>query len=146
MSTKGHQFHSYLKPAPGVQAATASMAFQAPLSDHDPSQGSSLFSDASNRLAGAATSETVITPVDIPTGNLDLGLVDTTPGKRGSMSPPEGTDLTAAQYQDLMRKRYRDDPGHRQHMVLYAKRNAPCSGPYAEQARAILVAIRERKA
>lgn len=112
--TKGHQFRTYRKPDPGVQAVKASMAFQAPPPDH-------------------------------AMGNLDLGLVDTTPGKRGSMSPPAGTDLTAAQYQDLMRKRYRDDPGYRQHMVLYAKRKATCSGPYAEQAAAILSAIRGDK-
>lgn len=114
MRTKGHRFRTYSKPAPGVQAAKASMAFQAPPPDH-------------------------------ATGNLDLGLVDTNPGNRGSMSPPAGTDLTAAQYQDLMRKRYRDDPGHRQHMFLYAKRNAPCSGPYAEQAAAILSSLRGDK-
>jgi hypothetical protein len=81
----------------------------------------------------------------MPTGNLDLGLVDTTPGEGGAMSPPEGSDLTATQYQDLMRKLYRADPGHRQHMALWAKRGAPCTGPYAEQARAILGAIREAK-
>lgn len=145
MRTKGHQFRTYSKPAPGVQAATASMAFQAPPSDHDPSQGGSLFSDASNRLAGAATSETVITPVDIPTGNLDMAAVDTTPGARCAMAPPKGMGLNTELYRDLMRGRYRDDPGHRQHMIRYAKHKAPCSGPWAAQAEAILSAIRGDK-
>ena len=159
MRTKGHQFRAYRKPDPGAQAAQASMAFQEPpdltqrqqngtqkaTSSQGPSEDSCRAAAVLNLRAEAATGITVITPVDMPMGNLDLGLVDTTPGEGGAMSPPAGSDLTAAQYQDLMRKRYRADPGHRQHMALYAKRGAPCTGPYADQARAILGAIREAK-
>jgi hypothetical protein len=142
--TKGHQFRTYRKPDPGAQAAQASMAFQTPPAAPSPSEDTCRAAAVLNLRAEAATGITVITPVDMPLGNLDLGLVDTTPGEGGAMSPPAGSGLTAAQYQDLMRKRYRADPGHRQHMALYAKRGAPCTGPYAEQARAILGAIRER--
>jgi len=159
MRTKGHQFRTYRKPDPSAQAAQASMAFQEPpdltqrhqngtqkaTASVDPGEDTCRAAEVLNLRSEAATGKTVITPVDMPTGNLDLGLVDTTPGEGGAMSPPGGTDLTAAQYHDLMRKRYRADPGHRQHMALYAKRNAPCTGPYAEQARAILGAIREAK-
>jgi len=83
--------------------------------------------------------------LDAVSGILDMSTVDTTPGARCAMAPPAGLDLDPDGYRDLMRKRYRDDPGHRQHMVLYAKRKAPCSGPYAEQAAAILSAIRGDK-
>ena len=142
MSTKGHQFRTYRKPDIGVQAAQAAMAFQTPPADTGPSEDTCRADEVLKLRAEAATGKSV----DMPTGNLDLGMVDTTPGEGGAMSPPAGTDLTAAQYQDLMRKRYRADPGHMQHMALYAKRNAPCTGPYADQARAILGAIREAKA
>jgi hypothetical protein len=120
------------------------MAFQTPPTTSGPSEDTCRAAAVLNLRAEAATGKTVITPVDVPTGNLDLGLVDTTPGEGGAMSPPAGSDLTETQYHDLMRKRYRADPGHRQHMALWAKRGAPCTGPYAEQARAILGAIRER--
>lgn len=127
-------------------AVQASMAFQMPpdlaetrangsqtaAATPTPCLDTSGATDASNRL-----------PDGLSTGNLDLGLVDTQPGEGGSMSPPAGTDLTAAQYLDLMRKRYRTDPGHRQHIALYARRGAYCAGPYAEQARQFLAAIRE---
>ena len=145
MRTKGHQFRAYRKPDPGAQAAQASMAFQTPPTEPCPSEDTCRAAEVLKLRAEAATGITVITPVDMPMGNLDLGLVDTTPGEGGAMSPPAGSDLTAAQYQDLMRKRYRADPGHRQHMALYARRNTPCTGPYAEQARAILRAIRGEK-
>jgi hypothetical protein len=145
MTTKGHQFRAYRKQDPGAQAAQAAMAFQTTPAAPGPGEDTCRAAEVLKLRAEAATGKTVITPVDMPTGNLDLGLVDTTPGEGGAMSPPAGSDLTAAQYQDLMRKRYRADPWHRQHMALWAKRGAPCTGPYAEQARAILGAIRERK-
>lgn len=159
MRTEGHQFRAYRKPDPGAQAAQASMAFQEPpdltqrqqngtqkaAASPGPSEDTSRAAAVLKLRAEAATGKTVITPVDMPTGNLDLGLVDTTPGEGGAMSPPAGTDWTPGQYRDAMRLRYRHHPGHRQHMALYAKRGAPCTGPYAEQAREILGAIREAK-
>lgn len=145
MRTKGHQFRTYSKPDPGVQAAKASMAFQAPPQDHDPSQGSSLPKNVSDLLAEASTGETVIATVDMPTGNLDLSTVDTTPGANCAMAPPKGVGLNTELYRDLIRGRYRHNPEHRQHMILYAKHKAPCSGPWAEQASDILSSIRGDK-
>jgi hypothetical protein len=81
----------------------------------------------------------------MPMGNLDLGLVDTTPGEGGAMSPLHGDQFSPEDYREFIRHRYKNSPKARQHILLYAKRNTPCTGPYAEQARAILGAIREAK-
>ena len=76
-------------------------------------------------------------------GLLDLSTVDTTPGARCALAPPTGLDLDAEGYRDLMRGRYRNDPGARQHMLIFARRLASTKiiGPWAAEARSILDAI-----
>jgi hypothetical protein len=143
MRTKGHQFRTYRKPDPGAQAAQASMAFQTPPAAPGPGEDTCRAAEVLNLRAEAATGKTVITPVDMPTGNLDLGTVDTTPGARCALAPPAGVDLTPGDYRDLMRLRYRTSPAHRQHMTILARRigYTPCVGPWAAEARKILEAI-----
>jgi len=74
---------------------------------------------------------------------LDMSTVDTTPGARCALAPPTGLDLDADGYRDLMRNRYRNDPGARQHMLIFARRLASTKiiGPWAAEARSILEAI-----
>lgn len=89
-----------------------------------------------------------------PQGRVDFGSVDTTPGARCAMAPNAGDAMSADEYRTEMRRRWREDPGARQHMAVYALRLGdgarpvpmPFYGPHAATARDILTSIAGRKA
>lgn len=105
-------------------ALAASMAFQAPVQGRD--------------AAEAANGQ-----IDAFLGLLDFSVVDTRPGARCAMAPPDGEPITQDGYRDLIRSRYRQSPAHRSHMQIMARRISytPCTGPFAAEARAILEKI-----
>ncbi len=81
-------------------------------------------------------------------GVVNLAHVDTTPGAGGAFAPPAAGVLSADDYMELMRHRYGEDVEYYQQMVLAAKRahlaQFSVTGPFAEQARQILRAIRNK--
>lgn len=54
-------------------------------------------------------------------GNLDLTVINTTPGAGGPLSPPAGWTGTAKDYWSWLRERYRLDPGARQIIEVIAR-------------------------
>lgn len=94
--------------------------------------------------AGASNRE-----IRVPAGILDFGTVDTTPGASCVFAPPAGKTLTADEYLELMRNRYRIDPGARQQIGTFARRSLPTAtrsalryaGPWAAEARSILATL-----
>lgn len=110
------------KPQP--TAVAASLAFQAP-------------------EVGRDAAEAANCPADAFLGVLDFSVIDTRPGARCAMAPPDGELLTPDGYRDLIRSRYRQSPAHRSHMQIMARRigYTLCSGPWADEARAILEKI-----
>jgi hypothetical protein len=91
-------------------------------------------------------------PLRLPAGVCDLGTADTSPGACGALAPPLDLNLAPVQYRALIRSRYRQHPGARQHLLADARRlasNAHCPallivGRHAREARAILRALADR--
>lgn len=78
-------------------------------------------------------------------GITNLTRIDTEPGGRSAFSPMAGFN---GDYRDLMRRRWLEDPGARQHITLVARllargRRVDFIGPYAEEARQIALAVQE---
>lgn len=73
--------------------------------------------------------------------------IDTTPGASGPFAPPSGWDGSAEAYRALLRDRYRGNVAARQQMGIVAMRPAlACfSGPWADEARAVVDAIAEKE-
>lgn len=74
-------------------------------------------------------------------GAIDLSYHDTTPGAKSPFSPPAKWSGDNQAYLALTRRRYRQDPGCRQHMVVTAwicdrhpSDAVEIVGPYKEQA------------
>jgi hypothetical protein len=91
--------------------------------------------------------ETPCSDVALPWTDAFSLCADTSPGATGPLAAPNG-GLSALDYRRVIQERFRD-PASRQHLVLLARhvrgdryRGAlPVSGPFADEARSILLAI-----
>lgn len=73
-------------------------------------------------------------------GIIDFNKIETEPGASSAFAPPEGF---CGDYIDFMRKRWKQDPGVRQHVVVVGRviaRGGPVKfcGPFAQEAERIV--------
>ena len=79
-------------------------------------------------------------------GHIDFTRIETDPGKPSAFAPPEGW---RGDYRKLMRRRWDSDPGARQHIacvgnLLHRGIKVEFHGPYADEAREIVNAVRSK--
>jgi hypothetical protein len=73
-------------------------------------------------------------------GVINFSVIDTTPGAQSAFGPPPGWE---GNYVELMRERWKKDPGVRQHVfivgrMLYRDEEVEFIGPFATEAKAIV--------
>lgn len=73
-------------------------------------------------------------------GVINFSVIDTTPGTRSAFGPPSNWD---GNYVELMRERWKKDPGVRQHVfvvgrMLFRDEKVQFIGPFASEAKAII--------
>lgn len=81
-------------------------------------------------------------------GAIDLSRHDTTPGAKSPFAPPAGWEGDETAYRNLMRRRYRQDPGCGQHIsvTVWLYKNNPMgsveiTGPYRRAALRVIQAL-----
>lgn len=72
-------------------------------------------------------------------GIINFDRIDTAPGAASAFAPPSGW---CGNYRELMRDRWKNDPGVRQHVysvgwMLYRKARIEFRGPYAVEAKQV---------
>ncbi len=71
--------------------------------------------------------------------------INTHPGGRGPFAPPEGFQGSPTDYRDLIRQRWRDNPGTRQQIYLITRQpGIYYAGPYSDEARRIVNTMRQK--
>ena len=76
-------------------------------------------------------------------GTVDFTRIDTEPGAASAFAPPVGFD---GDYREYMRKRWKTDPGVRQHVAVVGRMlvrgdRVVFRGPFAKEAKEIAEAV-----
>jgi len=79
-------------------------------------------------------------------GVIDFSRIDTTPGAAFALAPPQGWKGNTEAYRKLMRERWQNDVGVKQHLVVISRIIAKGTevtfvGPFAKQAKAIIESV-----